>query len=418
MAERSALVPLRELAQSGSPEVRAYATLGLGRARDRASAGLLRAKLRGDRSTAVQVAAAWGLGRLGGGEGVSPLLTALRRRPGIVAVACALSLGAIGDVRAERALVQALFDPDPRLREAVARALRATSAGGNPLGASHSFFPVPTSDAASYVRAILAATGDSGMAPDLAALRPALMSAATDGLRGPVERVLPVLEVLSSRSAGLGLGALTADLDQWPADVRDATLRHLNILAEALVPELALVATHPDPDARAHAVRVLARIPNAAATAAVVRALMDDEEVVLRAALRSLETRHAGSRGIAEPVARILREHSDWSARTLAAQTLGRIGDRGQTGQTRALTEALRRDSFAFVREAAARALGEVGDPSGVPSLREALFSDPEPRVRRGALRGLRSMDDPAAARVLEEAASSADPLVQGVLSQ
>ncbi len=125
--------------------------------------------------------------------------------------------------------------------------------------------------------------------------------------------------------------------------------------------------------------QLLARFDDPDAYQVVATALDDDESLVLRAALSTLT---AGNTAAVPRVAAILRTHGDWALRTLAAETLGRVG--GDEGRG-ALEEALVGDDYAFVRQAAARALGTLGGGASRAALSRAAAHDPEPRVREAA---------------------------------
>ncbi len=385
MGGRAAIHAMRDLISRGDPSVRAFAALGLGRARDRESSQLLSSLLRSDRSVYVQAAAAWALGQLGEERHTQQLVTVLRANTGVVAIAAAEALGNIGDPAAREALAEALFDADADQRQAAARALRRL-ARGERAEAPRFAVLAPGRTAAAYVAALVRAADTEGETGpfDLAEDRDALRVAAIDALRGPVERVAAALEVLSQGTGpGVGLGPLTRGMDAWPQAARAAAEEELGELSHALLSELLTVARHPAPQVRAAAVQLLARVDDPDAHRAVAAALDDEETQVLRAALSALR---AGNTSAVPRVAAILRTHGDWAVRTLAAQTLGRIG--GDEGRA-ALEEALAEDDYAFVRQAAARALATLGGAASRPALSRAAEGDPEPRVREAAERAL-----------------------------
>jgi tetratricopeptide (TPR) repeat protein len=384
MGGRAAIVAMRDLLSRGDPSVRAFAALGLGRARDRESGSTLASLLRSDRSVYVQAATAWALGRLGDDRHTQQLVLVLRAHTGVVAIAAAAALGNIGDPDAREALAEALFDADPTQRRAAAQALRRLSRGERSEAPA---FPVlsPGRTAAAYVGALVRSTDGEASGPfDVAEHRDALREAAIEALRGPVERVAAALEVLLQGSGpGVGLGPLTEGMDAWSEANRAAAEEELGALSLALLPELLTVARHPAAQVRASAVELLARIDHPDARRVVAAALSDDETPVLRAALSALR---AGNTGAVPEVASILRTHRDWAVRTLAADTLGRVG--GEEGRS-ALERALREDDYAFVRQSAVRALGALGGASSRAALSRAASEDPEPRVREAARRAL-----------------------------
>ncbi|RLB52591.1 MAG: hypothetical protein DRJ42_14390 [Deltaproteobacteria bacterium] len=388
MGGRGAVTAMRGLLSRGDPSVRAFAALGLGRAGDRASAEALGGLLRSDRSVYVQAAAAWALGELRDPAYAQPLVVMLRTRTGIVAVAAAGALGKLGDEVARDALAEALFDEDPRQRRAAAHGLHDLAGEGE--GAATPFAVLPQGrSAAGYVRSIVLETGPAALGPtDLSVSRDALTEAASNALRGPVERVGAALDVLRGNgddgegAALISLGPLTHDLAHWPNAERNAAEEELSAIALGLVPEFLRAASHPDPRIRGGVVALLARFDQPDARAAVSRALEDDEAAVQRTALASLGTQHAGA---VPRVAAILSGHGDWAVRTMAARTLGRMGV--EAGR-QALEAALRDDEYAFVREAAARALVSLGGAASRAALARAAREDGEPSVRAAARAG------------------------------
>jgi len=378
---------LRTLLAQGDPGVRAHAAIGLGASADPRVADMLEAAVQNERSPAVQAAAAWSLGEVGDDAAVPLLVSALRGAPPLVARASALALGALatqGATAGREALVEALFDPRPELRRAAADGLR----GAAPVVTVAS--PVGISIDAYLERALKSASGPSTPV-DLGPLLPALESAAHAALRGPMERVDAALDLLAAPASGvspLGLGPLTEGMEAWPESARDEALTATTALFRALVPDLLSLAEHPAPAIRAETLARLgaAAAADAPAVAAVLAgALGDPDDDVRRAALEAVDARHAGAPALENAVAEATRAR-DWASRLHAVEALGRLG----AGEA-ALRERLVEDDYAFVREAAARALGGLG---GLPeptraALRAASTEDPEARVRAAATAAL-----------------------------
>jgi len=388
-ATRAQAAALRGLASHGDPSVRAFAALGLGVAREVSAREALESLLARDPSLDVMAAAAWALGRLAGPESVPVLIAALRGRGVAVARAAALALGGIADPRAQQALAQAIFGADATLRSAagaaLARSSRDTSSAALPTPA------VPVSTRAYVARLIeLEATPVAG-AVELAAHIDALADGARDALAGPIERVRAALDVLSSGSGpGVGLGTLSASLDGWPEAQRTAGRAALVELGRALLPALLGAAQHPDASVRSAAIRTLARVDAPDAHSAVSAALDDSVSAVRRTAI-DVVSASDGEEAVSR-VARLARSGDDWALRARAAVALGRFLD-GNEASTRiaraALLDALRDDSYAFVREAAAGAVAAGADADTRAALSTAASSDPEPRVRSAAQRAL-----------------------------
>jgi HEAT repeat protein len=122
----------------------------------------------------------------------------------------------------------------------------------------------------------------------------------------------------------------------------------------------------------------------------VIDALADPDDGVRRAALSSVgPVRHEPT---IAAVAKLVRESTSWPLRVRAAEALGRLGGPGAPGLlVQTLASAARTDSYALVREAAARALAPLDRSVSVPVLRDLAAKDPEPRVRQTATELLRS---------------------------
>lgn len=385
MGGRKAVRAMRDMLTHADPGVRAFAALGLARAEDRASADEVATLQQEDRNAHAQAAAAWALGELGGPDHVPVLIQALRGRSGSVAAAAARALGRLGGGRARRALVRNVFAPEAERREVAAHALAELAA---PPTDGPDWFPAPepTASVGDYIaRLVERRASRAGGEVDLRVLEDDLRQAATDALKGPVERVLAALAVLTPEPGApevVSLGVLTSGLADRPEGRRDEALGALADLGRALAPELVALVGQPDPEVRERAVRLLGRLDHPAVAGALLQALDDGESSVQRAGLAVLARRHARAEdGLPDRVARLLG-HSDWSVRTEAAQTLGRLESRDAAD---ALARVLREDDYAFVREAAARSLGRLGGSTAEAALERAAAEDPEPRVRRAA---------------------------------
>jgi HEAT repeat protein len=399
------------LLDSDDAAVRGFAALGLGIHGGRAATGDLDRLVRTESDEDVIFAATWALGRTGDPSRAETLVHVLDGRGGAVAEVAAGSLGLLGGPTAEGALVRSLFDPDAALRRAAARALRRSAA---PRGTQDILPPPQTFERVrDYVHRIADRGDDAPPVDDLARWQEPLEAAATEALRGPVERVLPALTVLASRPRGVGLGALTADLDRWPAEARGAAERSLDALAFALVDELVEVTTHVDAAVRIEAVRLLVRLPGPDSDRAVAAALSAPPASVQRAALDALAAADREPTGaMLERLAELTRGHRDWSMRTRAAHAMARSRSEEARG---ALREALASDRYAFVREAAATALGAHPSEADVAALEAALADDGEPQVRAAAARALVGLGGAVGARASRRAAADASPAVQAI---
>src|SRR5690606_890905 len=105
----------------------------------------------------------------------------------------------------------------------------------------------------------------------------------------------------------------------WPDEQRASAERALAALSTALTDELVTAAEHLDAAVRVEAVRLLARLHDPQADAALAAALAEPPASVQRAALDALTASdRAPNDAIAERLSVILRTHRDWSMRTRA----------------------------------------------------------------------------------------------------
>ena len=191
---------------------------------------------------------------------------------------------------------------------------------------------------------------------------------------------------------GMGLdwtnaeGVRLAELldDPRPA-VRNRALGELAKLGTGAVPPLArTLSTSDSVEARRNAVWTLTRIDDAEARAAVRQALSDDDESVRQAALHSVSVwRDAGG----GPRAMELLETGSAPIRRVAAEALGRIGDRNAVPGLLARTGA---KTDRFLEHSLIYALIEIADPEATA----AGLRGSSPHTRRAALIALDQMPD------------------------
>jgi HEAT repeat protein len=123
------------------------------------------------------------------------------------------------------------------------------------------------------------------------------------------------------------------------------------------------------------------------ALAALIARLLDEEEDVRTAALRTIEIVapdwHESSEATgAVPSLLEALKHSDYGLRLAAVNALQLIGDRRAVLP---LTSILREDESSRLRVLAAQALGQLGDVQSIQALAEAL-ADSDPEVRKAAI--------------------------------
>ena len=367
----AAVKALRELVHSSTPEVRGYALLGLGLGVDRSSFEALSKTLREDRSSWVRGCAALALGELRDRRATAQLVSSARAEHGAVARAALLSLGRLGDPAAAQVLSEALFRPESELRRA----------GRWALAALHAREPKPVPRLPRPVRRgglELLVDRWSSQAPPaqevgaaLDRFEDSLLSAAREALQGPPETARVALHMLRQRLAkgGDGSGAPASAAAQQ--------------LVRTLLPELVVLANHPDAGIRSRVVALAAVVDAPEVGPLMLSALSDPQEAVKRETLRLLSPSRADD-ALRQRVAQMARGEEGFWLRREAVIALARLGGPGVAAT---LTEVLVTDPYAFVREAAAAALASLPDLDA-PSrraLRRAGEADPELSVRRAA---------------------------------
>ena len=360
---RTSVAALRNLLEEPDPEVRVHAIVGLGKANVQSLAGRFERILRDDQSLAVRIAAVWALGRIGGDEHIPALVDTLGQG-GLMSQMAAHALGRLSvrieDRRARSALMRMLFEPNAELRSAVANALRISPQVQTEL-------PVLGGDISLYLRRLIEGEREGGLHLDSNCSE--LEEAARSSLRGPVERTVIVLQILSAADESL-MGARFGALS-------DSDRQCLLELSRALIPELERAMEHAQPLVRVLAFQLLAEASPSHFGAILELALRDENERVLRIALDVVRANHVHQEGIAEHVIRLATVHSDWSTRVRAVQALARLQSAEEI-----LIRILRTDEYAFVREAAAMALDDSVSSSAQEALMQSL-DDSDARVRQ-----------------------------------
>lgn len=371
---------------------RSIAIWGLGRLTDSPAAPELMRAL-DDRQADVVAAACLGLGRHPAPTTLPPLLALAAdprrptemRRAAIVGLGHAAARNAAARSTVTPALVELLDSGDPELAQAaglalawsreprallplLARALLphhfALGDAGVPVEALLAWHAAATPPDEGRrlegtqldVDRLLAAPGPAAPA-DLAALWRGHTRELTDLLAEALARGgdarHEALAVLDSRPDGLGLGALTPDTDGALGPETAAAVREV---VQPLADKLAIVLDDADLEARAAALRVLARLGDERVTPARIAAAAFDASPALAAAAAFAAARIAGLRptlapSVAAALAPLLGDES-WRRRMAAVDALAALGPAGV-----ALLERTRNDKHAVVRAAAAEAL-------------------------------------------------------------
>jgi HEAT repeat protein len=357
----------------------------------------------------------------------SPLpVTALGDRDAVVRLAAARLLARRGAREATAAATTWLADPAPRERLTALLVLREAP-------------ELPDEARRAVERALR--NGDVTtrlVGLELLAARPspssfAAVVALLDDELGEVRlRALRALAAIGDAHASLPVARRLGDVDRG---VRVEAAATLGVLGDRrVVPALLRQLDERALEPRAPAVDALARIgdPSAVPTLARLAARAPRDDLARRAALAlgaigtpaavdallalareprgADEVRAALARAGAAAVPRLAREldaGSPTSAR-LAAEALGRIGDRRATG---ALASVVARGSGA--RVAALEALGRLADPAAVPTLAHVALEGEVPELRVLALDALEATADARALAVVPRALGDADPTVR-----
>jgi tetratricopeptide (TPR) repeat protein/HEAT repeat protein len=420
-------------------EMRVFGVIALGRTHEKIYVEKLEAFLkRGDAGWAGRAAALWSLGEIGD-PSARPVVSAqlegstdasVRQAAMLSLVRLSLAGRAKPDAKAARApltggaggaggassvalptdvpiatFADAALDPVPRLRRASAIALAAL-ATGEFRGVSE---PLPVPEGSLNADGAIAALIPTAYTPAdfataLVTHEKALASAVSTALQTSKERSVVALDAMLSRPDGWGLGVFTetsaigaAGVSGAPGgagaagasakgEIPKAALDAAARIADAAEPFVLGLVHHPELSVQLRAVRWLGRRDTQAAREALVDALTDASPEVQRLAIEMLSVR--GDAASVPALAGVLASHKQWSMRADAAHALGEIGKRDAKAAVEApLIKAASgpsADAYAFVREAALRALAHSGR-AATATLEKAAKDDPEPRVREAA---------------------------------
>lgn len=402
LGDKRALPLLRRVAGSGTPSMRAFALLGIGALKDRASQPLLVQSARSpDVGAPARAAAAYALGELGDPADATTLVTIAEGTDVLPRQMAVLALARLGASKGEppggkaalSAIADALFAGDTEmgrgaridsaLRQAGAAALVMLASRGE--GAARPDpLPVPSDgvDAESTLDQLVPRNlAPKDRAAAVLAYAKNIERAAQSALSTSTERARAVLDAFGSRE-----GALEPLLGEADAPELAPARAKAKEIALAIEPGIVELSRHPDPNVRNKAIVLLSRSTSDAATGAIAQAVTDPNEAVQRVALASIG-RGGGTRAVLS-VSKVMRGHESWAMRVLAAQALGRLGASGAGNEaTPRLTEAATKESYALVREAALLALASYDKASASSLAARMAESDPEPRVRETAAR-------------------------------
>lgn len=208
----------------------------------------------------------------------------------------------------------------------------------------------------------------------------ALESAATSSLAAASSKADGVALALDQPILGPFAPASRKGID--PALLASAEAATEAIRA-ASIAAFAQLVQHPDVDTRVRAVEMLAKRREPEAEAALLRALGDADETVVRATLVAMAgapSAHADK--VIRNVIKIAKSGDNWALRARAAEALARTGEGARGEAVTALLALAKADKYALVREAALRSLSTLDRNAANALLREVEKSDPEPRLR------------------------------------
>jgi tetratricopeptide (TPR) repeat protein len=435
-----ALEPLLAALADPRPSVHALACLGLGRLGERRALDRAAEVMRdATRSVETRAACAYALGAARSAAHLGALAEVAASGNDETQLKAAWALGRIADARAIPLLLRALPVRGAAVREALLWALARSAAGGD----APEDLPPPRLedlrlengklDHRQLVRElpgelppVLPPPGVvRGRAADLAAgFAEAL---AQDGRRDLVVRALADLD---ARDDGVALGPLTRELDTLPEGERREVRAVADSVGRAVAARLDALCAHVDPEVRARALAVLAKLGDARAGARLAAATGDADPDVRLAALA------ASRRWLATPPG---GEHAPTSAQlaSLATAVAARLGTTDGPGpgddrwrERAAAAEALRAmpapaqaalagaltDPSGFVREAAAVALAPLAATRGAELVAPLVVAsrDESAEVRAAAAAALAGSADPQArARARELAEGDPSPAVR-----
>lgn len=269
---------------------------------------------------------------------VQGLIEALEHEDIIIVKEAARALKYVGDERAVDALIQSLQFPDDKSNFTIAMSIRTFSAEAlGIIGDERAVIPLieALADETSDVRAKAAeALGRLG---DNTAEEPLILILDNDN-NSEVRKLAACAlgEVGGEDSVETLINAL--DDKEWPV--------------------------------RKNAVKSLGKIGDKRALKPLLKALEDEDTDVKRQAIHALEKM---KKEAYKPLLKMFYD-VNWQNRSIAAEALGRLGDRRAVEPlSKALSNSRVRDENRYVRGKAAEALGRLGDKKAIPYLEKAL---------------------------------------------
>ncbi len=308
----------------------------------------------------------------------------------------AWALARVGDRKLVPLLLRAYFSKRDSVRDSIAWAIaRVTAKDGGKVGAVPAWRDSVVLDGSRihYSDYLTKLEGDLPSAALSAGLLAGAGAELANGLAEALTRhrdvVVRVLRDLDARERGLGLGILTADLDQLPAAKREAALAALDEVGKRIEAPVVALLEHRDSEVRRLSLSVAAKIGAKAASERVLFMLATKDAAMQDAALAAAPAAAAhGERGKIARATEVLLKSPRIPQRKRAADALGLIADAASEAP---LIAALG-DLDGFVRQAAAGALGRLGRATAIPALKKVEANDDSPEVRASATAAIKQL--------------------------
>lgn len=410
--DRRAVPALLKAIGDRRPSVQTLACLGLSQIDDARVVPALISVL-GDarKEDATRAACAYAIGARRSAAGVPALLGALTDNRGEAQRLAAWGLGQIGDGRALGPLIRAYYARAGRSADELVWAIGRVGGGGIPPASVSALGEYPLARGKyDPIAAVAALPGEVARAATPGKLvadhADDIAKGLLDALGEHRDVVVSVLADLDGAPAQLSLGALSP-----PAGDPKVAAAYAKI-GEAIAPAISAQLASDDPKVRALAVSVYAKLDGGkvrGADQAIGKALADPADQVRAAAMNAVavlaQRRGAKPVELVAAVAKALAA-GPWPDRRVAALALGKLG---AAGEPAALLKAAA-DPSSFVREAVAEAIG--GLPGSVDALLQ-LSRDDVPQVRAAAARSLGKVKDERAQKRRGELAADPDPTVR-----
>ncbi len=374
---------LLALLSSESPSARALAVLGLGSLKYRAAVPLLVSLCRSATAAPlVQSAATRALAQIGDPTGEPVLRDLVLSADARLRQSALIALGSLSKKADPTVLAPALFDPDPKTREAGKLAVLLATTRRTIWPA---LLPPPGG-----VHVDVAELLDRGLEPltftntELATAfvwaSSALTQVATTYAQSSLDGARTVAASFGGTRATTFFLPLLSTHEELSPELQLQVNSQTQELVRSLIEPFSALAGNPATDARQLALEFLGRHAEDSALAPVIKALTDPSESVRMVALSVLGERKLQA-GLADVVG-LLSDATSWALRLRAAQTLRLLGSPATPGVIRALKSAAAEDRYALVRAACLEALNALEPTGSLLLLRAAARRDPDEEVR------------------------------------